>query len=289
MSDQPPVDRSGAGAVTFGAPEARRDRPLPLRQMGIGELIDAAVRLYRLEWKVLMGIVAFVLIPITFLEVWVTEVIVGPIGQVPGPTSDLLGPLIIVSLAFGAVQFLVIQPFLVAAITRAAADVYLGEPVGIGRTYRFALGRLHLILWITILATLATLLGLVLLVIPGIIVLVRLAFAAPVLVVEDLRGRKAIGRSWRLAKGHFWRILGTLVLAGLIVAIVAAIVSIPGELVVQGLGPGAWPISALVSAFASVLTTPFSMLVIVLLYFDLRIRKEGFDMEVMARELAAAP
>jgi hypothetical protein len=31
------------------------------------------------------------------------------------------------------------------------------------------------------------------------------------------------------------------------------------------------------------------MLVIVLLYFDLRIRKEGFDIEVMARELASAP
>jgi hypothetical protein len=43
-----------------------------------------------------------------------------------------------------------------------------------------------------------------------------------------------------------------------------------------------------VNALATVITTPFVMLVIVLLYFDLRIRKEGFDIEVMARELASA-
>ncbi len=288
MNDQPRADWTGsAGAAPYGAPAAPRDRPLPLRQMGIGELIDAAIRLYRLQWKVLMGIVALVLIPVTFLQAWVSELVIGPVSEISG--TDPLGPLFAVTGVFVAIQFLIIQPFLLAAITRAAADVYLGEPIGIGRTYRFALRLLLPILWIMVLGLLATLVGFVLLIIPGIIVLIRLTFTAPVLVVEDLRGRKALGRSWRLAAGHFWRILGVVILAGLIVGIVALIVSIPGELALQMLGPDAWPISALVTALASVLTTPFSILVVVLLYFDLRIRKEGFDMEVMARELAPAP
>jgi len=287
MTDQPHTD--GARAEPFGTPPSRRDRPFPLRQMGIGELIDAAVRLYRREWKVLIGIVAFIVIPTTFIQVWITQLALGPLDAPTVPSSGALSQVVVVTLVFFVIQFLIVQPFLVAAIARAAADVYLGEPVTIGGTYRYALSRLVAILWVTILGLLLTLLGFVLLIIPGIIALVRLAFAPAALVVEGQRGTKAIGRSWRLTKGYFWRTLGTLLLSSIISAIVAAILTIPGELVVQGLGPNAWPISALVSALATVLTTPFGMLVVVLLYFDLRIRKEGFDIEVMARELATAP
>lgn len=281
MTDQP-------RAEPLGPSMTRRDRPLPLRQMGIGELIDAAVRLYRLEWKVLMAIVAYVMVPITFLEVWASQLLVGNISTAI-PTSDAFGQLITLTLVFVAVQFLIVQPFLVAAVARAAADVYLGEPVSIGGTYRYALGRLPAILWITILTTIVTLLGLVLLIIPGIIAIVRLTFAPVALVVEGHRGSAALRRSWRLTKGFFWRTVGALVLSGLIAAIVSGILGIPGEMVVQAMGPDAWPISALVSVLATVLVTPFGMLVVVLLYFDLRIRKEGFDIEVMARELASAP
>ena len=281
MTDQPRAER-------FGPSATRRDRPLPLRQMGIGELIDAAVRLYRLEWKVLMAIVAFIVVPVTFLEVWASQILIGNISPAI-PSSDAFGQFLALALVFIAVQFLIVQPFLVAAVARAAADTYLGEPVTIGGTYRYALRLLPSILWITILTTLATLFGFILLIIPGIIVLVRLAFAPAALVVEGHRGSKALRRSWRLTKGFFWRTLGTLLLSGVIAAIVSGILSIPGELVVQALGPDAWPISAIVSVLATVLVTPFGMLVVVLLYFDLRIRKEGFDIEVMARELASAP
>jgi hypothetical protein len=284
MQDRPPpAEQPGAHARPFGAPAAPRQRPVPLRAMGIGELIDASIRLYRAEWKVLMGIVAFVWVPLTFIEVWVTQLIV----EGAFTSDDAVTQLLIAGGLLLAISVLFVQPFLVAAITRAAADIYLGEPVGIGKTYRFALGRVHSILWITILSLLATLAGFILLVIPGIFVFVRLAFASAVLVIEDRRGTKALGRSWRLARGHFWRILGTILLAGIIAAVVAAIVSIPGEIAVQAIGPDAWPISTIFGAFASILTTPFTILVIVLLYFDLRIRKEGFDIEVMAQELAA--
>jgi hypothetical protein len=273
-----------------GAPEptaTRRDRPVPLRQMGIGELIDAAVRLYRLEWKVLMAIVAFIVVPVTFLELWATQVAVGQIG--PTTSEDVFGRAVALAVAFAAIQLLIVQPFLVAAVARAAADVYLGESISIGGTYRYALRRLPAILWITLLTTIATLLGFVLLIVPGVLALVRLAFAPAALVVEGHRGMGAVRRSWRLTAGFFWRTLGTLLLSGLIVAIVSGIIGIPGELALQALGPGAWPISALVNALATVLVTPFGMLVVVLLYFDLRIRKEGFDIEMMARELATEP
>ena len=92
----------------------------------------------------------------------------------------------------------------VAAISRAAADAYLGERVTLGRTLRYALSRLPAILWISIITSVVTIIGFILLVIPGIIAFFRLALAPAVLVVEDVRGTKAVRRSWRLTHGHFW-------------------------------------------------------------------------------------
>jgi hypothetical protein len=287
MSDELGADLRPANS-SAEIPDARRDRPLPLRQMGIGELLDAAFRLYRLEWRTLIGIVALVMIPVTFVQVWVTQLWISSLTAFPR-ASDVGTQAVILGVTMTAIQFLLVQPFLTAAITKAAADVYLGERIGIGRTFRYALSRLGPILWITIIATVATLAGFLLLIIPGIIVLVRLAFTAPVLVAEDRRGAAAVRRSWRLSAGHFWRIFAAVIAAGLIVGVVSFILSLPAEFIVQSVGPDAWPISALATAVVAILTTPFSTLVLVLLYFDLRIRKEGFDIEVMAREIAAAP
>ena len=288
MDDSPPPAASPGPELTTPSSSAtpiQRGRPLPLRQMGIGELIDAAITLYRAEWKVLMGIVAFVLVPLTFIEAYVTRFFVDPLAS-PLLSPDTLNTALLVTGVIVLVQFAFVQPFLVAAVARAATNVYLGEPVGIGSTYRFALSRVPAILWISILTLLALLAGFLLLVLPAFLVFVRLSFAAIVLVVEGHRGTKAVGRSWRLAKGHFWRLFGALILAMLIAGIVSAIVAIPGELIATALGPQGWPVLALGNSLAVVLVTPFSTLIIVLLYFDLRIRKEGFDIEVMTQELA---
>jgi membrane-anchored glycerophosphoryl diester phosphodiesterase (GDPDase) len=288
MVDQPPADATITGAAFRGPPPASPERPLPLRQMGIGELIDGSIKLYRRDWLALMGIVAFVLVPVTFVEAVVAQNVLGSAFESPFPSQETANQLVIVSVVFLAVQFLIVQPFLIAAVARAAADAYLGERVTIGRTYRFALSRLPAILWITILSSVLTIIGFILLIIPGIIIAIRLALAPPVFVVEDVRGTKAIGRSWRLTAGHTWRVLGTLVLSGLIATIGASIITIPTEFIAQSMGPDGWLVSTFGSTLASVLIEPFSMLIVVLLYFDLRVRKEGYDIEVMARELAPA-
>jgi membrane-anchored glycerophosphoryl diester phosphodiesterase (GDPDase) len=254
--------------------------------MGIGELIDAAIKLYRAEWKALIGIVAFVLVPLTFLESYVTRAFSDPFAQPAVASPDELTAVFIAGSVITLVQLLFVQPFLTAAVARAATNVYIGEPVSIGSTYRFALTKVHSILWISILTFLAIIVGFILLVIPAFLVFVRMSFASTVIVVEGKRGTSAIARSWQLAKGHFWRLFGALILAGLIAGIVAAVLAVPGELIALAMGPNGWPARALGNSLATVLVTPFSTLIIVLLYFDLRIRKEGYDIEVMAQELA---
>src|SRR5919106_676470 len=286
----PPPPGSTPTAQTPRAPEVtRKERPLPLRQMGIGELLDGAIKLYRAEWRVLVGIVAFVLVPLTFLEAYLTRTLPGVFTQDTVVSPEALDSAIIAGSILGLIRFLFIQPFLVAAVAFAAMRIYLGEPVGVGPTYRYAVTKVHSILWISILTLLATMLGFLLLIIPGFLVYVRLAFGSTVLVVEGKKGTKALGRSWRLAKGHFWRLFGALIVAGLMAGIIASVLAIPGNLIADAIGPQGWPVRALGDSLATVLTTPFTTLITVLLYFDLRIRKEAFDLEVMAQELPPGP
>jgi hypothetical protein len=310
MTDQPRADLPPEHAAYPGAPPANRERPLPLRQMGIGEMIDGAVKLYRRDFLALIGIAAFVLIPVSFIEVWATQSVLGTVAGAPVLSDAQAFQFLWVTLVIFAAELLLIQPFLIASITRAAADAYLGEDVTVGGTYRFALSRLPAILWITILTTVAVILGFVpflavvafgafanvpILIIVGIValaipiyLLVRFTLTAPVLVVEDVRGTRAIGRSWRLTANAFWRLVALLILSTLIASVGQAIITIPTGIVSGIMGASGWPVAALGTAVATVLIAPFSALIVILFYFDMRIRKEGFDIEVMAQELASA-
>jgi hypothetical protein len=132
--------------------------------------------------------------------------------------------------------------------------------------------------------------------VPAIFFYLRFAFATSIVVVEDIRGTGAMGRSWRLVRGLTWKVLGVTLLAGLImialflvVGLLFAAISIPflqGSIEAgQGPGPGFYALNTAVSAIATTLVTPVFTLVTVLLYFDARIRKEGFDLAVMAEQL----
>jgi hypothetical protein len=255
--------------------------------MGVGEILDAAIRLYRAQWKSLMAIVAIALVPITFLQAFLTRSLATPFPSGSANVGAGVDSTLITSGVLTVIQLLVIQPFLTAAVAKASADVYLGHTVVVGPTFRYAVSRIHSILWISILSALAVLLGLVLLIIPGIIVAIRFVFGSTVLVVEGRKGTKALGRSWQLAKGHFWKLLGTLLLANIMASVVEGILSVPGAIAFAAIGPGGWPFLAIGSSLAAILTTPFTTLITVLLYFDLRIRKEAFDLEVMAQEMSS--
>ena len=287
-----------------GIPTTSGVRPLALRPMGVGEILDAAIRLYRAEWKSLMAIVAIALVPITFLQAFLTRSTGSPFST--EAVSANVDATLITSVVLGIIQVLVIQPFLTAAVEKASADVYLGHEVLVGPTFRYAVSRIHSILWITILMMLVVLVPGVVLVIFGalgaeevaivlgiimvvflIIVFVRFVFGSTVLVVEGKKGSKALRRSWELAKGSFWKIVGTLLLAGIMASVVEGVLSIPGAVAFAAIGPGGWPFLAIGGSLAAIITTPFSTLITVLLYFDLRIRKEAFDLEVMAQEMSS--
>jgi hypothetical protein len=140
------------------------------------------------------------------------------------------------------------------------------------------------VLLVSVLVGLATIGGLILFIIfiiPGIYIGVRLAVSVEALVVEGRRGTQAIGRSWELVGGHWWHAFGALVVAGLLTGVVNAVITTP-------FNNTSWFVQAVAAAVATVITMPYGVLVGVLLYLDLRARKEQLNLERLRTDLQAS-
>ena len=116
---------------------------------------------------------------------------------------------------------------------------------------------------------------------------VRLSLAPAALMLENTGVVEGIGRSWALTRGSFWRVLGILVLAGLITGLVTGTLSFGLGLVfgVVSVGlPAAQPlvsaVTVLLTSVLSALVLPFTAAVTALTYIDLRMRTEGLDVEL---------
>lgn len=270
-------------------------------------VIEIAARLYGRHAATLIPLVAVVLIPLSLIQTAIIQAALGPFARFVqsgvAPLEDvreILPRFLLVILGTTLLGF-VINGFLTAALTGAAVDATGGGGLSIGRSVGAALRRLHSVLWVLLLQTIVVLaalivpaviviagavadsaavvvLGSVLAVAPVVFVVIRLLFSIPVLMAEDRRGWAALARSWNLVAGRWWRTFGIF----LLVALVAGLVGLLFQAIAQALSPGAdvatGPavyIGALGSGIAASLTSPFIILVIVLLYLDARFRKDG--------------
>lgn len=116
---------------------------------------------------------------------------------------------------------------------------------------------------------------------------VRLSLAPAALMLENTGVVEGIGRSWALTRGSFWRVLGILVLAGLITGLVTGTLSFGLGMVLGVISVGLLAAQPLVSAVTVLLTSvlsalvlPFTAAVTALTYIDLRMRTEGLDVEL---------
>jgi hypothetical protein len=119
------------------------------------------------------------------------------------------------------------------------------------------------------------------------------SLALPTVVLERQGPAQALARSWRLVRGNWWRVLGVTLLAGLIVFVAALVLEIPFTLIGNAAGGGSGVnvfvstgnlsvagviIAGIGAVVAGALTRPIQAGVSVLLYVDLRMRKEGLDL-----------
>ena len=175
--------------------------------------------------------------------------------------------------------------FATGACFRAIAETYLGYETDWRASLGFAARRFLSILWIVTLGGVLTGIGFLACGVPGLYLWVGFAVALPVLMSEGQRGRKALGRSRALVQGRWWKTFGTLVVAGLLAAIVGGVVS--GLIRALSFASGndtvaLFFITAVAGTAGALVATPFSAAYHTVLYFDLRVRKEAFDLRLLA-------
>ena len=117
------------------------------------------------------------------------------------------------------------------------------------------------------------------------------SMSAAAVVLERLGPAHALGRSWRLVRRSFWRVFGILLLAGLIVLVASSVLRVPFTVLSAAFSSGSASlaqairpsvaslvIGAVGGIVAGAITQPISAGVTVLLYVDLRMRREGLDL-----------
>jgi hypothetical protein len=175
-------------------------------------------------------------------------------------------------LLLGMVLFALVQ----STMIQGAFQDIRGQSFDLGTSVRRGLRRFIPVLGTSICATIALIVGFILLVVPGFIVLTMLLVAVPVCVVEAVGPFQSLGRSRALTKGHRWQIFAIYIVPLVVLGI--------GSFILQAVGAAIAGITgAAVASFLVVaVMTPYQALVAIVAYHDLRAVKEGLDIEQLA-------
>ncbi|HYO61624.1 MAG TPA: hypothetical protein VEU29_06970 [Actinomycetota bacterium] len=277
-----------------------------LRPLRVGEIIDAALKVYRRNVLTLWKIIAVVVVPVNLvgalllLSVLPTDFFDDSFGATTSLTTSEQWSILAASLVVGLIGAATVIAA-TAACLKVVSDTYMGRSSDARSSLAFATRRLHSLLWVVfltvllifVIALLAVLTALVagplaiVFAVPIIWLYVAWSFATPALLVEGTRGRAALGRSFNLVRGRWWPVFGALVLGMIITWIVGIGIGALLNPLIDSADSFTTAVlyDAVARSISAIVTTPFSAALVGILYFDLRVRKEGFDVQLLAERI----
>ena len=248
--------------------------------MTTGTLLDRAFRLYTNNFSLMLGITAVAYVPF-YLIMLMLESSLGISVQTPGGGLSTVLFLIAFIVLWASVAF----PIAGGAATYAISERYLGNEVTIGEALRRGLGCFWTLSLAEITATIRMMFGFFLLIVPGILWMLSYALIVPAILIEGQKAMPSLKRSRDLVKGHRGKVFCvTMVIILLEIILGAGVGMISGLLFNPGSRGGALLTSA-INNLASIFMTPLLIIATILLYYDMRIRKEGFDLEMLSRAI----
>ncbi|WP_207343830.1 hypothetical protein [Arthrobacter sp. E3] len=321
---------------------------IPLRPLGLGEILDGAFQAARRNGKAMFGSALIFQLATTALTLLVMFLTLGTFltdvfGMDPN-TFNESDPAAMEALSSGLISFaasillasflaVIIQMVLQGALVVPVLRAVLNRKTSFGQMWHLTRPRVGSLLLLAILYAVATLLAI--LVFTGILVALFLAMglldntaggvlgavalalglslpflalgvwigtkvllAPAAIVVENIGAIAGIKRSWQLTKNNFWRTFGTSLLAAIIAGVIAGIITTPvsflaGLIMPMLLGANPTPeqaitqflivqaISGVVGAIVGAVTLAFQAGVMALIYVDLRMRRDGFDIALL--------
>lgn len=282
-----------------------------LRPLSLSEVLDRGFKIAVRNYGRLVAIAAAVFLPVLLLAVLfvkvrmpeVVAVIDGKFYFVTDEDLDAFGVTVLIAAGFGVLGYL----FAIAAMHFAVGDVYLDETRSVGESVRMTgarFGHILLVLLGTAIGlivpvALAAVVGLAISPVLGVFLIVAASVAAywffvasslalAVVMREQITGIDAIRRSVALIRGKWLTAFGLYILTGILLGIVSAIISAvlePAFAVMAGDSvTGVVAASVAPTVVAELATAPILVSIVTVFYFDLRVRKEGYDLEMLARE-----
>lgn len=162
-----------------------------------------------------------------------------------------------------------------AVIVYGAFQALRGKPVRLGEAVQKGLARFFPILGLAIVSGIAVMFGFLFFAVPGLILLVMWSVALPVCVLEGLGSTSSLGRSSALTKGHRWQIFGIILLLFIANGLVGFVLD-------KVLAPMGVMTAAVAGLIWTALWAAYYNSVLVMIYHDLRVTKEGVDAEQIA-------
>ncbi len=288
-----------------------------LRPLRLAEILDQAIRLYRRNFVQFIGIVAIPYIPLIIIQAISGALSASSLQGLTGSsnpeailTSSRYWLGITGSFLSAILQLFLIQGLATAALTRAIADTYVGQPVGIFSSYsRLGDSGMRLIgalLWAGLVS-----IGLVIWLIipcagwfsgPGIFVFliwVVVPLVAPIVVLEKHGAIASVRRAWDLARTRFWWLIGfavilylfaTIVVSGptALISMAVRTLAVSGSQALDQQMVLVTVIQTLTTMITGLLYLPLQLSAITVVYFDLRVRSEGLDLALQAAPTAVA-
>jgi hypothetical protein len=258
---------------------------IPLRPLGVGEILDGAITTIRAHAKPILGVSAMVAAISELLILGLQWGLLGPAGLDPNAPNEVL----FASAGITAVVDLFTQLLVSAFVTVVVGRAVLGQSIGFGGAWSEVRPRLLPLLGLMLIYSLLVMITTPLLLIPAIWLAVRYVLAGPALVLERAPIRQSLHRSSQLVRGSWWRIFGILVLATIISVIITLIIEMLFGTISGVVDPGTGDAASAVAStlvmtlgvvIGKTITYSFVNAVYVLLYVDQRIRREGLDIQL---------
>ena len=293
-----------------------------LRPLGVGDIVDRVFALYRSKPLLYIALAAVPYLIFILVIAGATLALAGTFvglaafanllasGDVPDPAQFAASVISFIGFVlFIVVAAVVILSTQTTALVYAMSARYLGKQVTLGEAFRAGLratprvigaGLLIFLLFVVLWAALVVLMAVsrqaivvVVAVLAGLVgsfyILASTLTAPVVATVEGVGPITAIRRAWSLAAGNRWRILGLQLLLVVINGVISAVVSAIFVTTIIGDATLRTVAQQLVNAATTILWAPVEWGTFAILYYDLRVRHEAFDLQLAAEALPREP
>ncbi|MGW5392779.1 hypothetical protein [Streptomyces koyangensis] len=258
----PPSGGGWGGGGWTQPPAAAKPGVIPLRPLGVGEILDGAVSTLRAHWRTVLGISLMIAVATQVVLILLQRFVlrdsvdIAALEDPSATTDELLSAMGGALLDSGLVLLVSLLGTIVATalLTMVTSRAVLGKPVSLSDAWRDARPQLPRLAGLTLLLPLIAIGVVAVAMLPGVLLgmvsgsdgaaallalgalagagvavwlTIRFSLASAALMLEKQGVVKAMKRSAKLVRGSWWRVFGIQLLAQLLVMIVSSVILLP--------------------------------------------------------------